>query len=107
MSYGPPSPDGRHLPPAPRPGASHRSYPPLPPENRTPLIALVCGVIGLFGLPPFSIAAVIAGHVATREVNAARRFDGREMARAGFVLGLVGLALDAIVLAAIVLWLLA
>ena len=64
------------------------------------ITSLVCGVLGLTicsGLA--SIPAVIFGHVALRQIKASRdAIGGRGLAKAGLILGYVGLGISAFVL---------
>jgi hypothetical protein len=64
------------------------------------ITSLVCGVLGLTicsGLA--SIPAVILGHVALRQINASRdAIGGRGLAKAGLILGYVGLGISALAL---------
>lgn len=65
------------------------------------IASLVCGLF-LF-LPPFSIAAVILGHLALSEIRkSGRRLLGEGMAIAGLVLGYVGSIPMLLIIAAIV-----
>jgi hypothetical protein len=66
-------------PPAPRPNAS------------SAVTALVLGILGVVLCGPFtSIPAIIVGRKTMREVDASQgQLGGREMAQAGFVLGIV------------------
>jgi type IV pilus assembly protein PilA len=52
--------------------------------------SLVCGIIGIF---PFSLVAVILGHISLSQIRkSAGRLKGRGVAIAGLVLGYLGLA---------------
>jgi type II secretory pathway pseudopilin PulG len=52
--------------------------------------SLVCGIIGIF---PFSLVAVILGHISLSQISkSAGRLKGRGVAIAGLVLGYLGLA---------------
>jgi hypothetical protein len=60
--------------------------------------ALVLGILGLVLCGPFTaIPAIIVGRNTIREIDASQgRLDGRGMAQAGFVLGIVGTVLAAL-----------
>jgi hypothetical protein len=75
----PPAPPYGYGAPAPRPNAS------------SAVTALVLGILGVVTCGPFtSIPAIIVGRNAVREVDASQgQLGGREMAQAGFVLGIV------------------
>lgn len=64
--------------------------------NGMAIAALVCGV-GQFAVPFAGIAAIILGHKARRQIRRTGE-QGEGMARAGLVLGWVGIALMAFVL---------
>jgi hypothetical protein len=57
------------------------------PTNSNAVVSLVLGIVWVFGLA--SIAAVILGHVALRQIRE-RGEEGRGMAVAGLVLGYIG-----------------
>jgi len=81
-------------------GPPQQPYPQQPygyvaPPRRTPggaVTALVLGILGLVMCGLFtSIPAIIVGRNTTREIDASQgQLDGRGMAQAGFVLGIVG-----------------
>jgi len=62
--------------------------------------ALVLGILGLLMCGPFTaIPAIIVGRKATREIDASQgRLEGRGLAQAGFVLGIVGTVLGGLAL---------
>jgi type IV pilus assembly protein PilA len=79
------------------------SAPPLGPVQTSgkAIASLVCGLF-LF-LPPFSIAAVILGHLSLSEIRkSGGRLQGEGMAIAGLVLGYVGSVPMLLIIAAIV-----
>ena len=85
-------------PPAP-PGPYGHS--PAPRQNSSNAVtALVLGILGLVMCGPFTaIPAIIVGRKATREIDASGgRLDGRGMAQAGYVLGIVGTVLGGLAL---------
>ena len=89
-----PETPGAGLPPPP---------PPPPPQvgSRTDgraIASLVLGVAGLIICPVIcSVLAIVFGTQAKREIDRNPAVEGRGMAQAGFVLGIVGLVLTAIV----------
>lgn len=104
-SYPPPSQQPPRMPPPMPPvGGPYPTYEPLPPENRKPLAALICGILGLTVCFPLSIVAVVVGHVAKGELDAAGRQDGRDMAQVGFVLGIIGILLAVAFVLGLVWW---
>lgn len=66
--------------------------------------SLVCGIIGIVGIPLImSVVAVICGHLALNQIAASQgRLRGKSMATAGLILGYVGIGL-AVLLVALVL----
>jgi hypothetical protein len=70
---------------APPPGYAPR------PNAGNAVTALVLGILGVFLCGPFtSIPAIIVGRNAIREIDASQgQLGGREMAQAGYVLGIV------------------
>jgi hypothetical protein len=62
-----------------------------PRTNGLAIAALACGIGGFFVFPA-SIAAVVLGHIARREI-AQTREAGSGMARAGLILGYIGIAI--------------
>jgi hypothetical protein len=68
------------------------SPPLLLPPRRTSGLAIGSLVCGIFGWGPGSIAAVILGHVALRQIRRdPLRIKGKRMATAGIVLGWLGI----------------
>jgi hypothetical protein len=65
------------------------------PTNDKALISLIAGILGLTLLPLIgSIAAIITGNMAKNEIRAAAgAYSGEGLARAGVILGWVGVAL--------------
>jgi Domain of unknown function (DUF4190) len=63
--------------------------------NWTAKAALICGIVG-FVVPLIPIVAIILGHLAVREI---RRSGGQglDLAKAGIILGYVGLVLSVLV----------
>jgi hypothetical protein len=93
-------------PPPPTGGAAGYGGAGAPRNDTKAVLALVLGVAGvllgwccfLFGAA--SIAAIILGRISEREIAASRgALSGAGMARAGFVLGIVGLVLTLVALA--------
>jgi hypothetical protein len=85
--------------PPPPPPPSPYGYPPAQrPTANNAVTALVLGILGLVLCGPFTaIPAIIVGRNTVREIDASQgRLDGRGMAQAGFVLGIVGTVLAAL-----------
>jgi hypothetical protein len=94
-------PPGYAPPPYSMPGMVQPLYvSPTPPTNGLAVAALVCGILGICGGAP-SIAAIICGHLSLsqiKESNGTQSGDG--MARAGLIMGYVGLGLWVILIVA-------
>lgn len=77
-------------------------YPAAPqqPNSGKAVTALVLGILGLVMCGPFTaIPAIVVGRSATREIEASQgRMEGRGMAQAGFVLGIVGTVIGGLAL---------
>lgn len=92
MSYSePPPPPPQYGAPVPPPAG-------MPPSNSTKaIIGLVVGILGIFpccGCEVFSIAAIILGVLARKEIEASNGTQkGAGMAKAAFILGIVGVVL--------------
>jgi hypothetical protein len=74
---------------------------PAPPPRQTAsgaVTALVLGILGLVMCGPFTaVPAIIVGRNATREIDASHgQLEGRSMAQAGFILGIVGTVVGAL-----------
>lgn len=86
----PPPPPGTPPPPY----AGHGYYPPMHPRETSSkaVIALILGILSFVSCGPFtSIPAIFVARSATREIDASHgRLDGRSMATAGLVLGIIG-----------------
>ncbi len=68
------------------------------------IVSLVLSILGLAAVLPLvgPIGAIVSGRIARREIQAnPERYTGDGLARAGIVLGWVGLALDALIALAI------
>lgn len=59
--------------------------------NSSAVAALVCGILGFCGLGPIAIVAVILGHKALSQIRRTGE-DGYGLAKAGLVLGYLGVA---------------
>ena len=74
-----------------------------PPPRRSgkALASLVCGLLGLFLIPlVMPVAAIVLGRVAQREMREARgTLAGWGMAQAGIVMGWIGVAIAAAIVA--------
>jgi hypothetical protein len=71
-------------------------------------LSLVLGILGLTPILPLvgSITAIVTGMIARREILAKpHEYTGESMARAGIILGWVGVGLVLVVLCAILLFL--
>ncbi len=64
--------------------------------NSFAIAALVGGIVQFSGLWPAGIVAIILGHRALREIRETED-DGYGLAKAGLVLGYIGVALDVLV----------
>jgi hypothetical protein len=60
--------------------------------NPLAVAALICGIIQFAGLFPAAFVAIILGHMARRDIRQTGE-DGDGMAKAGLILGYVGVAL--------------
>ena len=83
--------------------------PPPAQQSGTAVAALVLGICGFVVCPLIcSIAAVVCGHIAKNEIDASGgRIEGRGLAKAGLILGYVGIALcviGALLIAGLVVW---
>lgn len=90
----------------PDPGAPGQGWPqqpggwaPPPPTPGNAVAALVLGLVGLLVCPLVpSVAAIIVGRQATREIDRSQgKLGGRSTAQAGFILGVVGTILWALI----------
>jgi hypothetical protein len=74
------------------------SAPNTPPNSSMAIVSLVAGILGLTILPTLgSIVAVITGVMAKNEITASRgTLSGEGMAKAGVILGWIGIALGVI-----------
>lgn len=83
--------------------------PPQTQSSGTAVAALVLGICGFFVCPLIcSIAAIICGNIALGKIDrSGGRVTGRDMAKAGLILGWVGVALcvlAALAIAGFILW---
>lgn len=74
------------------------------------IISLVCGIVGLVGgflmsipviqflVPLCPIAGIVFGALALKNIKATGNADGKGLAVAGFVLGIIAVALDVLML---------
>ncbi|MGD9961243.1 DUF4190 domain-containing protein [Nocardioides sp.] len=100
----PPPPPGGNYPPPPPPGGGYGQQPyggmPGQPPRNSPL-AIVSLVLGIVAIIPcfyscfvFAIAASVTGFIAKGQIDSSSgALRGRGMAQAGFILGLVAIAL--------------
>jgi Domain of unknown function (DUF4190) len=84
--------------------SANRSSPPSPARrtNRWAIAALVCGVGQFLVGTPAAIVAIVAGHKARGQIRRTGE-GGFGMARAGLILGYVGLALTLLAIVVILL----
>lgn len=85
------------------PAGSHPYRPPAP-TNTKAIVAFCLGLAGIvFCCGPFTaVPAVIVGRMAIREIDAAPgAFEGRALAQAGWILGVAGIVLFAVLVAAV------
>ena len=102
MAYSPPPGQQYYGPQQPYPPyqayqGQYTPYPPAPPTNGLAIAALVCGVGGFFIGLTF-IPAIICGHLARRQIRQTGE-QGAGLALAGIILGYVGVALFAVLIA--------
>ncbi len=58
------------------------------------IASLVCGIVGFFGVPVVaSILAIVFGHTARKRIAQDENLAGADMARAGIIIGWIGLVL--------------
>jgi hypothetical protein len=104
--YEPPpqQPYSQQPPPPPQPGQYAYPVGPPRPNSSNAVTALILGILGLVMCGPFTaIPALILGRKATREIDASQgQLEGRGMAQAGFILGIVGTAVGVVALLIVV-----
>ena len=105
MAYSPPPGQPYYGPQPPYPAAQqpyppYPPYAPAPPTNGLAIAALVCGVGG-FVIGVSFIPAIICGHLARAQIRRTGE-QGGGMALAGLIIGYVGIALFAVVVAAFI-----
>jgi len=74
---------------------------PTRPNHSLAIVSLVLGILGLAVILPVigSIAAVITGNIAKREIaQSPAQYSGENLAKAGVILGWVGIGLSIIAL---------
>ena len=75
---------------------------PTEPVNGLSIASLVLGIFGLLGLScygfgfPFSVAAVICGHIARNQMRLTEQRNGEGMAIAGLITGYISIGLVAV-----------
>jgi len=77
------------------------SLPATKPNHSLAIVSLVLGILGLAAVLPVigSIGALISGRIARREIaENPDQFTGDNLARAGVILGWIGIGLSVIVL---------
>jgi hypothetical protein len=105
VAYSPPPGQPYYGPQPPYP-AYQQPYPPYPPYTPAPptnglaIAALVCGVGG-FVVGVSFIPAIICGHLARAQIRRTGE-QGGGMALAGLIIGYVGIALFAVLVAAFI-----
>lgn len=86
------------------PGSPPQVYPGMPgmpaPTNGLAIASLVCGICQIFAPLVVSVAAVVLGHLARKQIRQTRE-QGDGMALAGMILGYVGLVLSVLAVVAI------
>ena len=78
-----------------------------PPTSTTAIVSLILGILGLVGVLPLigSIIGAILGHMALRDIRARPgQVSGEGMARAGQIISYVGIALWALVVLCVCLY---
>ena len=84
----------RHGPAAARPTAWVPAQPPGPHTEGFAIASLACGIGAFFFVPVVgSILAIIFGSVARRRIAEDPNLQGADMARAGIIIGWIGLVL--------------
>lgn len=80
-------------------GAGGYYGPPARPTNVLAIVSMVASIVGFLGFFPIfgSIAGVVTGHMATKQIAQSGE-QGAGMAKAGLIVGYVGLALWALLL---------
>jgi len=96
-------------PPAYQTGWGYQGYPPYPayqyPKPSNAVTVLVLGIIGLAVFWPLGIVAWVMGNTELREIDGGLRPpDGRSMAQAGRICGIIGTCLFAAWCAFAILW---
>jgi hypothetical protein len=69
------------------------------------IVSLIFGILGLVGMCPTigSIVAVVTGGMAQREIQAdPARYTGDGLAKAGLILGWIGIALSVLAICAVI-----
>ena len=94
----------------PPPAAYGYAYPPVKPTNGLAIGAMVTSIVAMLGLCFYGVGGLVAGpvgailgHVARRQVRE-RDQQGEGMAMAGIIVGWIATALGALVVAAIVIF---
>jgi len=64
--------------------------------NPLAIAALICGIVQFAKVPLLDVVAVILGHKALRQIRQTGE-DGYGLAKAGLILGYIGIALDVVV----------
>lgn len=95
-SGGPPYPPAAPYGVSPYPSQPYGAYGYAPPNHPQAVTALVLSIVGLVICPPVGIGGLVLGARARREIDAnPGQYGGRGIATAGWVLGIVGVALMA------------
>jgi Domain of unknown function (DUF4190) len=101
VAYSPPPGQPDYGPQQPYPYQQpYPAYPPAPPTNGLAIAALVCAVGG-FVIGVSFIPAIICGHLARAQIRRTGE-QGGGMALAGIIIGYVGIALFAVLLAVLI-----
>lgn len=83
---------------APPPGYGYPA--PAPPTPGSATTALILGIVGLVICPLTTIPAIFIGRNAVKEIDASNgQLGGRSTANAGYILGIVGTAIWALLIA--------
>jgi hypothetical protein len=82
-------------------GSMPQPWQPQPRTNKLAVAALACGVGQLFFWSPATIAAIVLGHSARRQIRQTGE-QGDGLARAGLILGYAGLAFTLLIVLLIV-----
>jgi MFS family permease len=80
--------------------AAGTTFVPTVPSNRTEgfaIASLVCGIVGFFAVPIVgAVLAIVFGKTARKRITQDQNLGGDEMARAGIIIGWIGVVMGII-----------